>query len=64
MTLYWGVTSLLTDVVDKSPSKILKFIDSYGKKHGFLSTGSQIVLISGTDWTSQGHDMLLVHEVK
>ncbi|HBL43705.1 MAG TPA: pyruvate kinase [Planctomycetaceae bacterium] len=64
MTLYWGVTSLLTDVVDKSPSKILKFIDNYGKKHGFLSTGSQIVLISGTDWTSQGHDMLLVHEVK
>lgn len=64
MTLYWGVTSLLTDVVDKSPQKILKYITSYGKKNGFLTTGSQIVLISGTDWTSLGHDMLLVHEVK
>jgi pyruvate kinase len=64
MTLYWGVTSLLTDVVDKSPQKILKYIVNYGKKHGFLSSGSQIVLISGTDWSSLGHDMLLVHEVK
>jgi len=64
MTLYWGVTSLLTDVVDKSPQKILKFIVNYGKQQGFLSTGSQIVLISGTDWSSLGHDMLLVHEVK
>ena len=64
MTLYWGVTSLLTDVVDKSPQKILKYIVNFGKKHGFLSSGSQIVLISGTDWSSLGHDMLLVHEVK
>ncbi|MCH9652560.1 MAG: pyruvate kinase [Planctomycetes bacterium] len=64
MTLYWGVTSLQTDVVDKSPQEILKYISNYGKKNGFLSTGSQIVLISGTDWASLGHDMLLVHEVK
>ncbi|MFK7778295.1 MAG: pyruvate kinase [Gimesia sp.] len=64
MTLYWGVTALLTDVVDKSPSEILKYIVDYGKKNSFLTTGSQIVLISGTDWTSLGHDMLLVHEVK
>lgn len=64
IALYWGVTPLLTDVVDKTPQKILKFIVTYGKKHGFLSQGSQIVLISGTDWESQGHDMLLVHEVK
>jgi hypothetical protein len=58
------VTPLLTDVVDKSPQKILKYIVTYGKKLGFLSPGSQIVLISGTDWSSLGHDMLLVHEVK
>lgn len=64
ITLYWGVTPLLTDVVDKSPQKILKYIVTYGKKLGFLSPGSQIVLISGTDWSSLGHDMLLVHEVK
>lgn len=64
ITLYWGVTPLVTDVVEKSPQKILKYIDTYGKKLGFLSAGSQIVLISGTDWTSLGHDMLLVHEVK
>ncbi|QDT94888.1 pyruvate kinase [Gimesia aquarii] len=64
ITLYWGVTSLLTDVVDKSPQEILKYIANYGKKNGFLSQGSQIVLISGTDWSSLGHDMLLVHEVK
>lgn len=64
ISLYWGVTPILTDVVDKSPHRILKFIVTFGKKQGFLITGSQIVLISGTDWSSLGHDMLLVHEVK
>lgn len=63
MCLYWGVAPLLTHVVEESPEQLLKFVVDWGKTNQLLQSGSRVVLIGSTQWSAQGHDMLLVHAV-
>ena len=63
MCLYWGVTSLLTDKVDRSTDELLQHIVEWGRKVGVLDYGSRVVLVGTTDWNSPGHDLMVVHEV-
>ncbi|MCL4117446.1 UNVERIFIED_CONTAM: hypothetical protein GTU68_010685 [Idotea baltica] len=63
MCLYWGVTSLLTDKVDRPTDELLKHVVEWGKKVGVLDYGSRVVLVGTTDWQSPGHDLMVVHEV-
>lgn len=63
MCLYWGVTPHLTDLVKESPERLLKYVVEWGKSHSLLKTGSRLVLIGSTQWSAEGHDMMLVHAV-
>lgn len=63
MCLYWGVAPLLTHVVEESPEQLLKFVVDWGKANQLLQSGSRVVLIGSTQWSFQGHDMMLVHAV-
>jgi len=35
----------------------------WGRKAGVLKTGSKLVLVTSTNWSAQGHDLLLVHSI-
>ncbi|MEX0728129.1 MAG: pyruvate kinase [Planctomycetaceae bacterium] len=63
MCLYWGVTAIESDVVQKSPADLRKFIVDWGLQEKVLAAGSKIVMISGSKWSSENHDMMLVHAV-
>jgi len=63
MCLYWGVAPLLTHVVEESPEQLLKFVVDWGKEKQLLQSGSRVVLIGSTQWSADGHDMMLVHAV-
>jgi len=63
MCLYWGVTPLLTDVVGDSPESLIRLVVRWGKQHNALSSGSRIVLVGSSNWSAEGHDLMLVHAV-
>lgn len=64
MTLYWGVTSLETDIVRALPQEIAGFAADWAIREKILNPGSRFVLVCGTDWSSAGKNVLLVHTVK
>ena len=64
MALYWGVISLLTDLVDAPAPTLLDFVVQWGLANGLLRVGSKLVLVASTHWASPGHDLLMVHEVE
>ncbi|MDA0833848.1 MAG: pyruvate kinase [Planctomycetota bacterium] len=63
MCLYWGVTAIESKVVQKSPTELRRFIVDWGLHENVLAAGSKIVMISGSRWSSENHDMMLVHSV-
>ena len=63
MALYWGVTPLVTSTVGESPQKMLDFVVRWGKDVGVLHSGSRIVLVGMSNWSADGHDLLLVHAI-
>jgi len=63
MCLYWGVTPLQTKYVDSTPQELLKFVVEWGRREQVLQSGSKLVLVGSSSWSSPGHDMLLVHTV-
>lgn len=63
MTLYWGVTPLVTDAVHKSPHEMLEFVVAWGKEAGVLRSGSRVVLVGMSNWSADGHDLMLVHAI-
>ncbi|MFN0196396.1 MAG: pyruvate kinase [Planctomycetaceae bacterium] len=63
MCLYWGVTSLESNVVQKPPAELRQFIVDWGLNEKVLLPGSKIVIISGSRWSNENHDMMLVHAV-
>ncbi|MCH7988399.1 MAG: pyruvate kinase, partial [Planctomycetes bacterium] len=64
MSLYWGVTSLETEIVQTSPEQIIKFVVDWSRKKKILEKGSRIVLVSSTDWSAAGKNLMLVHAVE
>jgi pyruvate kinase len=63
MCLYWGVTPLVTDLVQAPPQELLKFVVDWCRRHGVVKPGSKLVLVASTNWSADGHDMLLVHAI-
>ncbi len=63
MSLYWGVTAVETADVYESPEILLKFVVEWGKRKNVLQSGSRLVLVTSTNWSAKGHDLMLVHVV-
>lgn len=63
MSLYWGVTSLETSIVHDTPQEIIRFVIEWGRQQGAIKSGDNIVIVASTDWSAQGHDLMLVHTV-
>lgn len=63
MSLYWGVTPMHTEVVHQQPQAIMKEVTEWGRRNSIIASGDEIVLIASSDWSTQGHDLMLVHVV-
>jgi pyruvate kinase len=63
MALYWGVTPLVTDAVHKTPQDMLGLVVRWGKEAGVLHSGSRVVLVGMSNWSADGHDLMLVHAI-
>lgn len=64
MCLYWGVKPMHTDVVYKPPQELLAFAVAWGKRHKVIQSGSRLVLVGSSNWSDEGHDLMLVHAVE
>jgi len=63
MCLYWGVTSLQSDKVDSPVQDFLKFVVDWCRRQNILHSGSKLVLVTSTNWSAEGHDLMLVHAI-
>lgn len=63
MCLYWGVTPLQTDRVDAPIQDLLKFIVDWCREQQLLQSGHKLVLVASTNWSAEGHDLMLVHAI-
>lgn len=64
MCLFWGVTPVLTDTrTVGNPEPLLRFVVDWGKRQNVVQSGGRIVLIAATNWSDEGHDLMLVHMV-
>ena len=63
MCLYCGVTSLCSDKVHQSPQELTAYIVDWARRNGVLQSGGKVVLVMSTNWSAEGHDMMLVHAV-
>lgn len=63
MCLYWGVTPLLSDKVHADTPELLAFVVDWARKQGALRSGSKLVLVASTNWSAEGHDLMLVHAI-
>jgi pyruvate kinase len=63
MCLFWGITPLPGAPVNDGP-ELRKFIDRWGLADGTLSVGDRIIFITGNDFVSRAHNLLVVHEVE
>ena len=59
----WGITAVDSPAVQEEPENILNFVIGWGWGQGLLKSGSRIVLITGTNWSAERHDMMLIHVV-
>jgi len=63
MCLYWGVTPLESDRVNAPVQDLLKFVVDWCREQQLLESGDKLVLVSSTNWSAEGHDLLLVHAI-
>ena len=63
MCLYWGVTPLQSDKVNAPVQDFLKFVVDWCRRQNILHPGSKLVLVTSTNWSAQGHDLMLVHAI-
>lgn len=63
MCLYWGVTPILSRVVQQSADALLAFVLKWGERHQLLSSGSKIIVVGHTNWLGETHDLMMVHVV-
>jgi pyruvate kinase len=62
MCLMWGVIPLL-EAPTTDNTALLSHVTDWGRREGLLSPGDRIVLVAGTGLPSQGHNMVMVHDV-
>jgi len=63
MCLFWGVTSLHSDAVTGGTQQLIERIEAWGKRQEILTAGDRLVIVSRTDWSGQGHNMMVVHSI-
>jgi pyruvate kinase len=63
MCLYWGVTPLQTDKVFVPVQDLLKFVVDWCRRQNILHSGSKLVLVTSSNWSAEGHDLMLVHAI-
>lgn len=63
MTLYWGVTPLLNQILHAPPQELLRFVVDWGRANEVVRSGSKLVLVASSHWSAEGHDLLLVHAI-
>lgn len=63
MTLLWGVIPMKTPAVELNPHDLLQYIQEIGRDLKLLQTGSKLVIVGSSDWSTEWHDMLLAHVV-
>ena len=63
MCLYWGVTPILSRVVQQSADALLAFVLKWGERHQLLISGSKIIVVGHTNWLGETHDLMMVHVV-
>lgn len=63
MCLYWGVSPMETSVVQESPRDLIEYVVDWGKREGVLSSGSRMVIVASSDWSTEGHDLMLIHAI-
>ncbi len=64
LCLVWGVYPLFVDLQEDDPKVVLSTVIDWGKSNGALKTGSKIALILDSIWSEEGHDVLMIHELK
>jgi hypothetical protein len=57
------VTPLQSDKVNAPVQDLLKFVVDWCRKKNILHSGSKLVLVTSTNWSAQGHDLMLVHAI-
>jgi len=62
MALYWGVTPL-AGAASRDTAALLEHVCSWGLREGRLRPGDRILLVAGSGFGTDGHNMALVHEV-
>ncbi|MFO1021039.1 MAG: pyruvate kinase [Planctomycetales bacterium] len=63
MTLYWGVTPILSSASEQDQRQLLEEVIAWLKRETSLHTGSKLVLVTSSNWSAEGHDSLLVHSM-
>lgn len=63
MCLYWGITPLETDAVHQMPNELMDYVVEWGEREKVLERGSRIVLVTSTDWSEKGKNLMLVHAI-
>ncbi len=63
MCLYWGITPLETEAVQKLPHELLEYVVEWGEREKVIERGSRLVLVTSTDWANRGKNMMLVHAI-
>jgi pyruvate kinase len=62
MCLFWGVIPLAAAPTADNRA-LLAYLEDWGRRQGLLAMGDQIVLVAGTGLPTQGHNMVMVHQV-
>ena len=52
-----------TPAVELNPHDLLDYIQEIGRDLKLLQTGSKLVIVGSSDWSTEWHDMLLAHVV-
>ena len=63
LALLWGVTPIESTSSDHSATSIVEQAEEWGLRENVLSTGSRMVVMASSRWSSAGHDSMLVHTV-
>ncbi len=63
MTIMWGVRPLRTPAVDLNPHDLLEYVQQVGRELELLQSGSKLIVVGSSDWSTEWHDMLLAHVV-
>ncbi|QDT38673.1 pyruvate kinase [Stratiformator vulcanicus] len=63
MALYWGVIPAVSEAVNERQSELMRIVIDWAKQHGIVKSGDHAVMVGSTDWGTEGHDLMLIHNV-